>query len=64
MLHRFQLLPLTEGGPGGDLWGKGKLVKLDELDSVLPEGTKRLTAEEREGQLADRLELFNGRYAV
>jgi hypothetical protein len=64
LLHRWQLLPQTADGPGGDPWAEAKLVKLAELKDVLPEGTKWVTPEERESQLANRLESFNRRHVV
>lgn len=63
-LQRWQLLPLGQDGPGGELWGKGELVKLADLDQVLPEGTLRITPEERKRQLSDRLASFNRRHVV
>jgi hypothetical protein len=38
-----------------------KTVKLSELDSVLPKGTRRVTPEERRQQLAERLSAYNRR---
>jgi hypothetical protein len=38
-----------------------KVVKLSELDSVLPKGTRRVTPEERRQQLAERLAAYNRR---
>jgi hypothetical protein len=63
-LQRWQLLPLGPDGPGGDVSGQGQLVKLADLNSVLPEGTTWVTPEEREQQLAARLASFNRRHVV
>src|SRR5262245_54611491 len=48
LLHRWQLLPQTPDGPGGDPWAKAELVKVADLKEVLPEGTTWVTPEERE----------------
>jgi len=40
--------------PNEGLAASGQVVKLADLDSVLPAGTRRLTAAERAAQLADR----------
>ena len=40
--------------PTGDLAASGRLVKLADLESVLPAGTREVTADERARQLADR----------
>ena len=45
-------------------WAKSQLVKLKDLDSALPAGMKRVTAEERKLQLAERLAQFKLRFAV
>ena len=61
VLHRWQGIsrkPTTEGTP----WVKGELVKLDDLDKVLPPDTKRVTAEGRAQQLAERLAEFKLRH--
>jgi hypothetical protein len=63
-LQRWQMLPLGADGPGGDLSGKGELVKLADLEKVLPEGTKWVTPAERKQQLAARLASFNRRHEV
>jgi hypothetical protein len=63
-LQRWQLLPLGPDGPGGELWGKGEVVKLADLPTVLPAGTNPVTPEEREQQLANRLASFNRRHDV
>lgn len=61
---RWNLLPRTPGGPGGESSVKGRLVKLNELKRVLPPETKWVTPGERKQQLADRLETFNLRHVV
>lgn len=61
---RWQQLPRVPVAPEKDTFTKGELVKLDDLDRVLPAGAKRVTAEERRLQLAERLALFRRRYAV
>jgi hypothetical protein len=63
-MQRWQLLPQTADGPGGNPWAKGELVKLSDLRRVLPEGTTWVTAEERAQQLADRLASFKRRHEV
>jgi hypothetical protein len=63
-MNRWQCLPQTAEGAGGDPWANGELVKLEDLRRVLPETTKWVTPEEREQQLADRLASFNGRHQV
>jgi hypothetical protein len=63
-MNRWQCLPQTADGAGGNPWAKGELVKLDDLRRVLPETTKWVTAQEREQQLADRLASFNRRHQV
>jgi len=63
-LQRWQLLPLSNGVPGGDPWGKGEVVKLADLKDVLPEGTTYVTPDEREQQLAARRASFNRRHEV
>ena len=50
--------------PGREPWQKSEVVKLADLEKVLPEGTKWVTPEEREKQLADRLESFNRRHEI
>jgi hypothetical protein len=40
--------------PTEDLAASGRLVKLADLESVLPAGTREVTADERARQLADR----------
>jgi len=61
VVHRWQGLP-REPVPEGAPWGKGELVKFDELDRVLPAGMQRVTPEQRRHQLAERLETFKLRY--
>lgn len=61
LTHRWQDLPRTPGGYGKPSI-KGELVKLNELDRVLPRGMKRVTPAERQQQLAERLEKFQLRY--
>jgi hypothetical protein len=64
-LHRWQMLPPAEDGlAGGEPWAKGERVKLDDLPRVLPEGTKSVTPQERDRQLAERLAAFNRRHEV
>ena len=64
-LHRWQMLPPGEDGlAGGEPWAKGEHVKLDDLPRALPEGTKWMTPQERQQQLAERLAAFNRRHEV
>ena len=63
-LQRWQLLPNTPGGPGGQLSQKSEVVKLADLKQVLPEETRWVTPGERGQQLADRLAAFNRRHEV
>lgn len=57
VVHRWQGLK-NEAKP----WAEGKVVKLTDLEDHLPEGIKRVTAEEREQQIAERLESFKTRF--
>jgi len=61
LLHRWQGLPKNPGSEG-EPWIKGELVKLNDIEALLPEGMKRVTTEERKQQLAERLETFITRY--
>jgi hypothetical protein len=63
-MTRWQKLPQTGGAAGGNPTAKGELVKLADLKDHLPDDTKWVTPEEREQQLAERLELFNRRHEV
>jgi hypothetical protein len=63
-LQRWQLLPLIDGVPQGDVSGHGEVVKLADLPSVLPAGTTFVTPEQRDQQLAARLASFHRRYEV
>jgi hypothetical protein len=64
-MQRWQMLPTTADGiAGGEPWAKGELVKLADLERVLPEETKWVTPQEREQQLADRLASFKRRHQV
>jgi hypothetical protein len=68
-MNRWQCLPQTVDEAGnneaaGNPWAKGERVKLADLPTVLPSGTKWVTPEERERQLADRLAAFNRRHEV
>lgn len=47
--------------PTGDLAASGRLVKLADLESVLPAGTREVTADERARQLADRAAAYTRR---
>ena len=58
---RWQLLS-PNPGPEARPWIKGELVKLRDLDQVLPSAMKRITPAERRKQLAERLESFKLRY--
>ena len=60
-LHRWQGLPKTPD-PSGPPTLKGELVKLKDLDRVLPKETRRVTPAERKQLLAERLEGFKRRY--
>ena len=42
-MNRWQCLPQTVEGAGGNPWAKGELVKFADLRRVLPEGTKSVT---------------------
>lgn len=55
---------VTGTPPGHDTWSKGQLVKLGELDDVLPADIKRVTPEERAQQLDERIAAFNLRFTV
>ncbi len=60
---RWQLLPKNpDGSYGGTPWTRGRKIKLDDLEAELPEGMKRITAEGRKQQLAERLAAFKQRY--
>ena len=51
-------------GPDEAPAASGQLIKLKDLDSILPAGMKRVTAAERKLQIADRQETFKLRYVV
>ena len=61
---RWNLLPRTPGGIGGDPSARGELVKLKNLERVLPAGTQWVTPQERRQQLAERLNQFHLREVV
>jgi hypothetical protein len=63
-LQRWQLLPLGVEGPGGSPSQKSQVVKLADLEKVLPAETKWVTPTEREKQLSERLESFNRRHEI
>ena len=64
-LLRLQRLPRNpDGSYGGTPSTKGELVKLKDLERVLPAETKWVTPEERKQQIADRLAAFNGRFVI
>lgn len=63
-MNRFQKLPQTADGAGGEPWSKGRLVKLDDLRDVLPAETKWLSPDERRAQLDERLAHFNIRHEI
>jgi hypothetical protein len=63
-LQRWQLLPLGVEGPGGSPSQKSHVVKLADLEKVLPAETKWVTPTEREKQLSERLESFNRRHEI
>jgi hypothetical protein len=63
IIIRLQLLPRNvDGSYGGSISARGQLVKLKDLDSALPKGMKRVTSEERQQQLAQRLDTFRLRF--
>ena len=62
MLHRWQALPPASSGAALPTI-KGELVKLKDLDSVLPKETKIVTPVERKAMLADRQESYKTRHA-
>jgi hypothetical protein len=63
-LQRWQLLPQTPEGPGGELWAKSEVVKLADLEHVLPDGTRWVTPEKRQRQLAERFASFRRRFTA
>ncbi len=63
-LQRWQLLPLGVEGPGRSPSQKSQVVKLADLEKVLPAETKWVTPTERENQLSERLESFNRRHEI
>jgi hypothetical protein len=62
-LQRWQLLPLGDDS-GRSPTQKSRVVKLADLDKVLPEETRWVTPAERRKQLSERLESFNRRHQV
>ena len=50
----LRMAEFPQGGPREDLAAAGEVVKLDHLDSALPEGTAFVDAEARAAQLATR----------
>lgn len=63
-MNRWRLLPQTSGGPGGDPWAKGELMKLTDLKHRLPAGTRWVSEDERRRQLAERYSDFQSRFSV
>ena len=59
---RWQGLPPAQAEGGPDF--TAQLVKLDDLDRVLPQGTRRLTPAERSGQCGARAVAFARRFAL
>ena len=59
-LHRWQGLPVTERTEAPHV--ESRVVKLQELESMLPAGVKRTTAGEREQQLDRRRSAFQRRF--
>lgn len=57
VLHRWQGLP-----ENGEPWVNGERVKFQDLHNVLPAGVKRVTAKERQQQLAERRRQFDLRW--
>ena len=63
IIIRLQLLPRNaDGSYGGRISTTGQLVKLVALDRALPTGMKRVTADERRQQIAQRQENFKLRF--
>jgi hypothetical protein len=62
VVHRWQGLS-SDPGPEGLPSARGELVKLKDLDTMLPRDMKRVSPTERQQQLAERLQTFNLRYA-
>ena len=63
IIIRLQLLPRNaDGSVGGQVNAKGQVVKLNDLDSALPKGMKRVTPDQRRQQLAQRMETFRLRF--
>ncbi len=60
-LHRWQALPQPSAGATPPTI-KGELVKLKDLDSMLPKETRRVSTTERKAMLADRLESYRSRH--
>lgn len=63
VVHRWQAMKRAPK-EGEAPWAVGKLVKLCDLDAALPPRTKRVDADERRRQLADRRDSFFTRYAL
>jgi hypothetical protein len=61
VVHRWQGLTPTPG-PDGAPWIKGELTKIQDLNKVLPPAMQRVTVEQRQQQLKERLESFKLRY--
>ena len=61
-VNRWQQLPRDAGRPLP--LTSGQVVKLKDLERVLPPSTPRVSAVDRAAQLAERAELFACRYAV
>ena len=63
ILLRWQLLPRNpDGSYGGSPWTRGQVVKLNDLDNILPSATMRVTPLERQQLLATRRAEFNLRF--
>ena len=60
VVHRWQGLK-RDAGPEGAPWAKSQLVKLKDIDAALA-GMRRVTPEQRQQQLALRLQTFKLRY--
>lgn len=60
LIHRWQGLP--EATAADNDWAAGTIVKLKDLDRALPRTARRVTAAERQAQLAERLDQFKLRF--
>jgi hypothetical protein len=61
VVHRWQGLP-DPPGPDGPATASGRLVALADLESALPDGTARVTPDERRAQLDRRAAEFLARF--